>query len=203
MSADKKTPGVYLCARGFLPACAHACARALVRPPASWREGFPLAFFFSIRVPKDLGEGSVSFAALAVSGRGPTFSVSCGFLFLSSALRCLPPCWPRCPPPCWPRCPPPCWPRCLPPCWLRCPPPCWLRCLPPCWPRCRFAGLDAGLLASMPACWPRCRLAGLGACLWRAWSNGIIRRDFFCLISFLYIVFLVVGFRIVVLSLCL
>ncbi len=173
-------------------------------------------FSFFLSCPQELGEGSASFAVLAVSGRGPTFLVSCCFLFLSSVPRCLPVasmpvCWsagldacllvsmPACG---LDACLLACWSRCLP---VASMPVCWLAGLDAClWPRC----LSAGLLASMPACgfdacllacWPRCLPAGLDACLWRAWSNGIIRRDFFCLISFLYIVFLFFGFLVEVL----
>ncbi len=94
-----------------------------------------LSFFLSC--PQGLGEGSASFAALAVSGRGPTFLVSCCFLFLSSVSRCLPAgllaCWSRCLPAgllaCWPAgldaCLLACWPRCLlVVCWF------WFRVLP-------------------------------------------------------------------------
>ncbi len=194
-----------------------ARARALVRPPAIWREGFPLAFafFLSFVSPRTGGRFRQLCCAGGVGSRFDLFS----FLLFSFFVKCasMPACllasMSACGllasmPACWPRCfPVACWPRCLPAgldAFL--------------WP----AGLDAcllvsmfscGLLASMPACWPRCfpvacwprclPSAGLDACFWRAWSNGIIRWDFFCLISFLYIVFLVVGFRIVVLSLCL
>ena len=138
MSADKKTPGV-LC---FLPACAHARARWLDLPPSGGRVSLLLSFFLSC--PQGLGEGSASFAALAVSGRGPTFLVSCCFLFLSSA------------------------PRCLPAGLLASMPACWSAgldvCLLACWPRC----LPAGLLASMPACWPAgldCLIVRLCCCI--------------------------------------
>ncbi|WP_419639290.1 hypothetical protein, partial [Thiolapillus sp.] len=101
-----------------------------------------LSFF---RVPKNLGEGSASFAALAVLGRGPTFSVSCCFLFLSSAPRCLPAGLDAG----------------------------LLASMPACWPRCWPAGLDACLLVSMLACWLRCWPAGLDACLWPAGLDGL------------------------------
>ena len=131
-----------------------------------------LSFF---RVPKNLGEGSASFAALAVSGRGPTFV---SFLLFSFFVKCA-----SMPAACWPRCLLACWPRCLPPVgldaccllasMLACllasmPAACWPRCLLACWPRCLPpVGLDAcRLLASMPAaCWPRCLLACWPRCL--------------------------------------